>query len=138
GKVSDFEIRCPNGGCELNQIDFEHKLPTRSGQWAAVAAHPSFALPNQPTVSRGLRMSAITVDERLYQYPPSLLIATVDKFARLAFTNEAAALFGRVRSFDTGPNGGFSQDALAAPTRGKCPVTTFAPPQLIIQDELHL
>lgn len=51
------------------------------------------------------------VDEALYNSPPTLLIATVDKFARLAWDNRAAAFFGK--------NGN-------------------RPPELIIQDELHL
>ena len=51
------------------------------------------------------------VDEALYQNPPSLLIATVDKFARLAWESRAGSFFGM--------NGNRS-------------------PELIIQDELHL
>ena len=51
------------------------------------------------------------VDEALYQNPPSLLISTVDKFARLAWEERAGSFFGN--------NGN-------------------RPPELIIQDELHL
>jgi len=51
------------------------------------------------------------VDEALYQKPPSLLISTVDKFARLAWEERAGSFFGN--------NGN-------------------RPPELIIQDELHL
>jgi len=51
------------------------------------------------------------VDESLYNNPPSLLIATVDKFARLAWEERTASFFGK--------NGN-------------------RPPELIIQDELHL
>ena len=51
------------------------------------------------------------VDESLYNNPPSLLIATVDKFARLAWEERTASFFGN--------NGN-------------------RPPELIIQDELHL
>lgn len=52
------------------------------------------------------------VDESLYKNPPTLLFATVDKFARLAWVDEAAAFFGA------------NADVL--------------PPDIIIQDELHL
>ncbi len=51
------------------------------------------------------------VDEALYAEPPTLLIATIDKFARLAWDERANAFFG------VGGN---------------------LPPELIIQDELHL
>ena len=51
------------------------------------------------------------VDEELYNNPPTLLIATVDKFARLAWDERASSFFGK--------NGNRS-------------------PELIIQDELHL
>jgi hypothetical protein len=51
------------------------------------------------------------VDEDLYKNPPSLLIATVDKFARLVWEERAESFFGR--------NGNRA-------------------PELIIQDELHL
>jgi hypothetical protein len=51
------------------------------------------------------------VDEALYQHPPTLLIATIDKFARLAWDERANAFFG------AGSN---------------------KPPELVIQDELHL
>ncbi len=51
------------------------------------------------------------VDEALYERPPTLLVGTIDKFARLAWEERAAAFFGR----------------------GLC-----RPPELVIQDELHL
>jgi len=51
------------------------------------------------------------VDEALYQNPPSLLISTVDKFARLAWEERAGGFFGNDGN---------------------------RPPELIIQDELHL
>ena len=52
------------------------------------------------------------VDEQIYDSPPTLLIGTVDKFAMLVFRPEARRLFG----IDT----------------------PYPPPELIIQDELHL
>ena len=52
------------------------------------------------------------IDEHIYKSPPTLLIGTVDKFAMLAFRPEARRLFG----IDT----------------------PYPPPELIIQDELHL
>ena len=51
------------------------------------------------------------VDEALYAEPPTILVATVDKFARLAWEERANAFLGG---------------------------TQYRPPELIIQDELHL
>ena len=58
------------------------------------------------------RLPVAVVDEALYADPPTFLIATVDKFARLAWVGGGSAFFG---------------DG-----------TTRLPPSLIIQDELHL
>ena len=52
------------------------------------------------------------VDEALYRRPPSLLIGTIDKFARVAWEERTGAFFGA----DSGSR----------------------PPELVIQDELHL
>lgn len=133
GKLVDYEIRCPNHGCEINLLPLRHKLPDSAGSWCPQAAHPLFAGLSDATLSVGLAIPALTVDAQLYGYPPSMLISTVDKLAGLAFTNESASLFGRVRSYDQ--KTGFSQDA---PGRNRAPASAFAPPTLIIQDELHL
>jgi ATP-dependent helicase YprA (DUF1998 family) len=53
-----------------------------------------------------------TIDDEVYRHTPSLLIGTVDKFAQIVRKTDAAVIFGRG--------------------------TTYAPPDLIIQDELHL
>ncbi len=52
------------------------------------------------------------IDETIYNNPPTFLIATIDKFAQLPLMDKPAALFG----ISNGKN----------------------PPELIIQDELHL
>lgn len=98
-------------------------------------------------VSEGLPI--LTVDEEIYRLAPALVIATVDKFARLAREGEAAALFGYV-SRSCGRHGYVHPDSTYCPITtshnpvGKYPAATvkpvdrLRPPDLIIQDELHL
>jgi hypothetical protein len=94
-----------------------------------------------------LGLPVLTVDQEIYRHPPSLLLATVDKFAQMAWNGRIQALYGRVTR--RCPRHGFLTDAEEHPQRhlprnGELPVTTkslktpLAPPELIIQDELHL
>jgi hypothetical protein len=92
----------------------------------------------------------LTVDEEIYRLLPSLVIATVDKLAQLPWRGFAGMLFGRVREWC--PRHGYRHDDLDERTdcRGRHnakhhhpavtsrPVPRLRPPDLIIQDELHL
>jgi hypothetical protein len=104
---------------------------------------------SDPAERRGLPV--LVVDEEIYRHPPSLLIATVDKFAQLPWKGETTALFGRVTA--RCERHGYISDDLAKQkweagshdTKGnvRAPrtirgLTQLRPPDLIIQDELHL
>ena len=65
-----------------------------------------------PACEYNMGLPIFMIDEEIYQYRPSFLIATVDKFAQVAQREETFSLFGKN-----------SRDI---------------PPELIIQDELHL
>jgi len=79
---SRFEFRCTNKACAFGKAPAD-----------------------------GSPLPCNVVDEALYKEPPTLLIATIDKFARLAWEERAAAFFG---------------------------MDGNRPPELVIQDELHL
>jgi len=75
----------------------------------------------------------LAVDEPIYRRLPAFIIATVDKFANLPWVGESAGLFGRVERHDA--------DGFYGPTRqghGTSLNGPLPPPDLVIQDELHL
>jgi len=134
GGINDYEIRCPNSECELNQLIYRAKRPVSSSSWDWATPHPIFSINSHEVPStKGIPIHAVTVDEKLYANPTSMLISTCDKLAMAAFMNDAAALFGRVRSYGSD---GYGQEV--ATTRTRFNVNHFSPPSLIIQDELHL
>jgi hypothetical protein len=77
----------------------------------------------------------VTVDEEVYRELPCFLIATVDKFAALPWVGATGKLLGR-NVTHRGPDGFLGPaDDLAGAARLPSPLL---PPDLIIQDELHL
>ena len=92
----------------------------------------------------------VTVDEEIYRLLPGLVIATADKFAQLPWQGPLTALFGRVTRRCA--RHGFRSPDLDAqideadshrarkplPAARTVPTQPLRPPDLIIQDELHL
>ena len=94
----------------------------------------------------------VTVDDEIYRLLPSLVISTADKFAQLPWLGSLHLLFGSVsrqctrhgyRSADLDISGG-REEKDTHPARNGLPraqtesVEPLRPPDLIIQDELHL
>ncbi|MEV7868521.1 helicase-related protein [Streptomyces sp. NPDC088124] len=99
--------RCPWCGTEI--------VPVRAGQEKdfgirADGVTTSFFCPRDTCDFHDL-LPVSVVDEQIYREPPTFVLGTVDKFARLAWEREAGNLFGK---------------------GGK------RAPSLVIQDELHL
>lgn len=76
----------------------------------------------------------LVVDEVVYRRLPAFVVATLDKFAALPWAGRVGALFGQVDRYDK--DGYYGP---CDPDRGQAlPEDSLPPPDLIIQDELHL
>jgi Helicase conserved C-terminal domain len=99
---------CPWCGCEI--------VPSRATDddryWGIVAENADFRMhcPNAGCAFH-MRLPASVVDDHLYSHPPTFLIATIDKFAQMAWNERTGVFLG---------------------------AGDFPGPSLIIQDELHL
>ena len=114
--------RCPYCGAEIGPLSADHT------HWAGIAkskdkivfncGNPDCEFHDSRTCPKEDKCLPLKViDEDIYENPPTLLIATVDKFALLPLINfKARNIFG----LQEGPMSGRSH------------------PELIIQDELHL
>lgn len=77
----------------------------------------------------------VFVDEQIYRELPCFIVATVDKFAMLPWRGETGLLFGRVSARE-GKKCFGPMDR--APKGSTIVAGGFRPPELIVQDELHL
>lgn len=82
------------------------------------------------------------IDEEIYRKTPTIIIATVDKFARLPWDEKTASIFGRVDRYCEKCGyisiGEWHQSRHNNPLKKVYKVKPFYPPELIVQDELHL
>lgn len=148
GSGSPVQLRsCPWCGTEIDPARHMHVDSFRSGHGRTRIYCPNYRepCPFSEQASGGEGVPAVVVDEEIYRTLPAFLIATVDKFAQMPWNGAVQSLFGRV----TGrcPRHGFvgpEIDDGAHTSRGRLPATQvephawLRPPDLIIQDELHL
>lgn len=110
-------------------------IPSKTKFTRAVVycAKPDCLFTEQKRAGQGLPV--LFVDEQIYQEVPDFIVATVDKFAMMPWRGEAGMLFGRATHLKGrrayGPMHAIPSDATKLPEG-------LLPPDLIIQDELHL
>ena len=124
-------------------------IPLENCPWCGTRFEPdSFSLEPDTDNPRNLRivcmnfecdfsgeraLPIVAVDEPLYRRLPAFLIATVDKFASLPWVGPSGVLLGGADRCD---NEGFYGAAELG--KGTLLEAPLAPPDLIVQDELHL
>lgn len=137
--------RCPWCGSELNggrNVDVDRGRERTLLQCSDTSGQCAFTPRNSP----GEGLPVVVVDEEVYRLLPSLVIATVDKLARMPWEGRVQALFGQVsRHCDRhGYLTPGEEHPGQHPKRGALPPAAVVaceplrPPDLIIQDELHL
>ncbi len=149
GDNDEHTARSKTTRFQRDSKSYPSPIPLETCPWCGAKFSPtSFSLVPNANEPRDLRvvcmnrgcdftgdqaLPIVAVDEAIYRRLPCFLIATVDKFASLPWTGETGMLFGKVDRCD---RDGFYGPC--APQVGRKLETTLLPPDLIIQDELHL
>lgn len=145
---ADFEIFCTNPDCDLNNgVDYKEGVPlTILRENDELFPDGLFLKNNQMPFLHGSRIPipAYTVDEQIYHHCPTVIVSTADKIARLAFEPRVAAIFGNVTNYNAFY--GYYREELfpkgilkTATKEQYCAnISSFPPPEMIVQDELHL
>jgi hypothetical protein len=125
--------KCPWCGSSFGQDTFELKPDYKNpNQLRVFCTKPGcdFA----PSKNRD-GLPILAVDDEIYRELPCFLIATVDKFAGLPWVGKTGMLLGRNV---THQNGFGFYGPTGKPPDAKALTEPLLPPDLIIQDELHL
>lgn len=147
-KPRDFEIYCTNPDCDLNTLgEWIEAVPGLWGKDTGIDGMkfctPKGAFAN----SNRMPVPAYTTDEQIYHRCPTVIVSTADKIARLAFEPRAGAMFGGVTRYNQyyGYLRGddekyYPSDTLktALNPQNTIDIDSFPPPDMIVQDELHL
>ncbi|MCE7875548.1 helicase, partial [bacterium CPR1] len=152
GQEKDWsiEIYCPAPDCPLSGLPWREQVPVPLGVrkppscdgWQQVFT--PYRSQKDETIGIRVPIPAVMVDEQIYSWPPTLLVSTVDKFARLPYEPRAASLFGQVELYH--PREGYYRQHCVREKGRDHPtfpdlrreVKPLRPPDLILQDELHL
>lgn len=135
-------LNCPFCGKPLNEENFNINIDKKSVEIHCSNLNCQFYRYKDDRIA----LPVYLVDEEIYAKCPTIILSTVDKFANLPWEVRTNAIFGRVdrRCSRDGyvaigedhPQRHNRTDSLEASTL--TPVKQFLPPELIIQDELHL
>ena len=111
-------MKCPCCGSQIGKVDKPSKYHKVKGIFKKDGNNGEvyFKCENNKCEFSKSHLPLMVIDEQIYENPPTLLFGTVDKFAMIPFKSKFGRLFG------------FREDNK----------NRIKPPDLIIQDELHL
>lgn len=137
-KVTKQILKCPCCGTSIERNNFKIIPERRTVEIHCPSKGCYFS-------EAGETMPVYLVDEEIYAKCPTIIISTVDKFARLPWSEQCGLLFGRtdrhcnrcgyIAVGEKHTNHRASGE-IEACNESEC--RPFYPPELIIQDELHL
>lgn len=136
-------LTCPFCGKPLTKDEFDIDTDRKSVEIHCSDEHCMFYKYKNP--EERISIPVYLVDEEIYAKCPTIILSTVDKFARLPWDVNTNTLFGRVDRKCS--RDGYIAIGAKHPKHRKTadleaatitPVKPFLPPELIIQDELHL
>jgi len=123
-KYNFIVLKCPCCGAQIGKLDREQRTKSIKvkGLFKEDGRNGStyFQCENEECDTAYNPLPIYVVDDDIYDKTPDLILATVDKLAMLPFKEEASSLFGFRKNKDNNS------------------VYRVQPPELIIQDELHL
>lgn len=135
-------LTCPFCGKPLTEENFYIDIPTKS---VSVYCSDEMCMYYRYKPSNKMKIPVYLVDEEIYAKCPTIILSTVDKFARLPWDVNTNTLFGRVDRLCSrdgyvaiGAEHSRHNKTAELPTSTLTDIKPFLPPELIIQDELHL
>lgn len=152
GRASPLQlVSCPWCGTSLD-LATSVRSDAERRRVIIACSDPMGECPFTEARSPGEGLPVVTVDEEMYRLLPAFIIATADKFAQLPWQGPLHLLFGKVRRLCTrhgyrSPDLDNSTDFTetdshrkigSLPAARTIDVPPLRPPDLIIQDELHL
>ena len=133
-------VKCPYCGAPLTEDNYEINPDNES---VKIYCSNEDCLFNKEKINP---LPVYLVDIEIYHRCPTVVISTVDKFARLPWDEKVGALFGHVNRYcprhkylavgEEHATYHIKNASLKSVNVGDC--RAFYPPELIIQDELHL
>lgn len=135
-------LTCPFCGKPLSEENFYIDIPTKS---VSIYCSDEMCMYYRYKPKNKMKIPVYLVDEEIYAKCPTIILSTVDKFARLPWDVNTNALFGRVDRLCSrdgyvaiGAEHSRHKKTAELPTSRLTDIKPFLPPELIIQDELHL
>ena len=136
---------CPWCGKKLRYSDGQ--IEGEPAQWRLYCSRNDCTFSKHLDTSPDISIPVVLVDEDVYSRCPSLIISTVDKFAQIALNTNVRNIFGKVDTwcdYCGFLDGATTNHASFHKGKGKKPEDYISkeisvlPPEMIIQDELHL